>query len=278
MSASMPTINRHAARHAPHVGCRHEHPVRLAADPLAMLNPPAMPNKRAPSFTSRASLERENTNDDIYEKICVAILEHRLHPGTKLVEERLAEIFGVSRARVREVLARMAHERIVEIFPQRGAYVAKPSAEQALDVFEARRLIEPALLRRLVETLTPDKVARLRRHQELELDARRRDDKRAVVRLSGEFHTLLAELAGNSALSRSMRELSSLTCLIIFLYDAPTAASCRADEHSQLVEAIAKRDVARAEKLMLEHLDHIGSSLKLDAATEEVDLEAIFKE
>lgn len=272
VSAGVPTIG------LPHAGCGHDHRPGPAPDPLAQLNPSDMPTKRTRSSATGARLERENTNDDVYEKIYVAILEHRLHPGTKLVEERLADIFGVSRARVREVLARMAHEQIVELYPQRGAYVAKPSAEQALDVFEARRLIEPALLRRLIDTLTPDKVARLRSHQQLEVDARRREDKRAIVRLSGEFHTLLAELAGNSALSRSMRELSSLTCLIIFLYDSPTATSCRADEHSQIVEAIAKRDLARAEKLMLQHLDHIESSLKLDAAADEVDLEAIFRE
>lgn len=237
---------------------------------------PAMA-RSARKVSSPSRLERENANDEIYERIYVAILEHRLHPGTKLVEERLAEIFGASRARVREVLARLAHEQIVELYPQRGAYVARPSIEQAHDVFEARRLIEPALLRRLIETLTPERVVRLRQHQELEVDARRRDDKRAIVRLSGEFHTLLAELAGNAALARSMRELCTLTCLIIFLYDAPTATSCRADEHSQLIEAIARRDVPRAEKLMLEHLSHIEGSLKLDNTTEEVDLAAIFK-
>lgn len=236
-----------------------------------------MPTKSARRSASKAHLERENAHDDIYEKIYVAILEHRLHPGTKLVEERLADIFGVSRARIREVLARLAHEQIVELYPQRGAYVAKPSIDQALDVFEARRLIEPAVLRRLIESLTPEKLARLRQHQELELDARRRDDKRAVIRLSGEFHSLAAELAGNSALARNMRELSMLTCLMIFLYDAPTATSCRADEHSKIIEAIAKRDPARAERLMLEHLDHIESSMNLSSATEQVDLEAIFK-
>ena len=237
---------------------------------------PAMPTRSARKSASSARLERENTNDEIYEKVYVAILEHRLHPGTKLGEERMAEIFGVSRARIREVLARLAHEQIVELYPQRGAYVAKPSIEQALDVFEARRLIEPAVIRRLIDTLTPDKLARLRAHQELEMDARRRDDKRAVIRLSGEFHSLAAELAGNSALARSMRELSVLTCLMIFLYDAPTATSCRADEHSQIVDAIARRDAPRAEKLMLEHLEHIESGMKLDQAAEEVDLAAVF--
>lgn len=223
-----------------------------------------------------ARLERENIQDEIYEKIYLAIVEHRLRPGTKLVEERLAEIFKVSRARVREVLARLAHEQIVELYPQRGAYVAKPSIDQALDVFEARRLIEPDVLRLLIERLTPERTERLRQHQELEFDARRRNDQRAIVRLSGEFHMLLAELAGNSALTRTMRELSTLTCLIIVLYDAPTSSSCRADEHSQIIDAISHRDLTRAQTLMLEHLEHIEKSLKLEPGTEEADLEAIF--
>ncbi len=248
-----------------------------AEDPLSHLSPSPMPTSRARKSPVSVRLERENLHDEIYEKIYVAILEHRLLPGTKLVEERLAEIFAVSRARVREVLARLAHEQIVELIPQRGAYVAKPSIEQAMDVFEARRLIEPAVLRRLIGTLTPERIARLRQHHALEQDARRRDDKRAIVRLSGEFHALLAEQAGNSALTRQMRELSTLTCLIIVLYDAPTASTCRADEHSEIIEAIAHRDVAQAETLMLAHLEHIESSLRLEPTSEEVDLEAIFK-
>lgn len=264
---ALPTI----AKPRPHPGVR-----RKAQDPLAHLNPHAMATTRMRPTPVSARLERENVHDEIYEKIYAAIVEHRLHPGTKLVEERLAEIFGVSRARIREVLARMAHEQIVELIPQRGAYVAKPTIEQAMDVFEARRLIEPAVLRRLIETLTPERIARLRQHQALEQDARRRDDKRAIVRLSGEFHTLIAEQAGNTALARHMRELATLTCLIIVLYDAPTASTCLADEHSEIIDAIAHRDVAKAEALMLSHLEHIERSLKLDPAAPEVDLEAIF--
>jgi DNA-binding GntR family transcriptional regulator len=250
---------------------------RKAADKIAAdhFHTHRMPAKARKTPAARA--EREKSVDEIYERIYTAILEHRLHPGTKLGEERMAEIFGVSRARVREVLARLAHEQIVELFPQRGAYVAKPTIEQARDVFEARRLIEPAVLRRLVDTLTPEKIQRLRQHVELEADARRRNDKRAVIRLSGEFHTLAAELAGNSALARSMRELCMLTCLTIFLYDAPTAQSCRDDEHQLIVNAVAKRDAARAEKLMLDHLDHIESSLQLHTGNGEADLEAIFR-
>lgn len=252
--------NRCAFSAAPEVAGRHHHE---GSQP---------PGRRKPPVRT----EPESGVDEIYERIYVAILEHRLQPGTKLGEERLADIFGVSRARIREVLARLAHAQIVQLYPQRGAFVAKPTVEQAREVFEARRLIEPALVRRLIDTLTPEKVTRLRQHQELESDARRRHDERAVIRLSGEFHTLIAELAGNSALSRSMRALCTLTCLVIFLYDAPTVQTCRHDEHEMLIDAVARCDRARAEKLMLAHLDHIESSLTLHDAGAEPDLAAIF--
>lgn len=219
---------------------------------------------------------REQTADDIAEKISTAILEHRLPPGTKLGEDRLATIFNTSRAKIREVLARLGNEQIVEQIPQRGAFVAKPTIEQARDVFEARRLIEPSILDRLIRTMDDLKQQCLQDHLDREDDARTRSDTRAILRLSGEFHVLLADLAGNSALVRSMRELSKLTCLIISLYDAPMATSCRADEHKNIVAAIHEGDLRLAERLMLHHLDHIQDSLKLDVGSDEADLESIF--
>jgi DNA-binding GntR family transcriptional regulator len=62
------------------------------------------------------------------------------------------------------------------------------------------------------------------------------------------------------------------------LYDAPTASSCRADEHSLITDAIAKRDIEGAQKMMLEHLAHIEGSLNLEPADSEVDLATIFAE
>ncbi len=235
-----------------------------------------MQNKVVSTRAKKPSAQ-ESSVEDIVEKVYAAILEHRLAPGTKLGEDRLATIFKTSRARIREVLARLANERVIDLIPQRGAFVAKPTVEQASDVFEARRLIEPGIVRRLIARLDADRLTALRAHQRKEAEARRVDDKRAIVRLSGEFHLLLAELAGNTTLVRSMRELSTVTCLIIVLYDAPTATSCRADEHAGIVAAIAARDSAKAEALMLHHLDDIERSLKLEGSNVEADLEAVFE-
>ena len=206
----------------------------------------------------------------IYDRILHAVLEHRLPPGTKLVEDRLAELFETSRAQVRDVLARLSDEAVVAIIPNRGAFVASPTPDETREVFEARRLIEPALVRRFIEQRDTQAVERLRALVQEEEKARTLQDRPTMVRLSGEFHIRLAEYAGNRMLARSMRALATLTCLAIFLYDAPHSTACREDEHELLLNAIARRRADRAAELMLEHLNHIEASLDLKAPRDEV--------
>ena len=216
-----------------------------------------------------------SSEDAIYERLLAAIFEHRLAPGTKLGEDRLAAIFGVSRARIRRVLPRLAHEGVVTLEPNRGAFVAKPTVTQARGIFEARRLIEPGIVTRFMASAGRNGVARLRQHVAAEKRARSANDKPAIVRLSGEFHVLLADMAGNAILARSMRELTSLTCLIIALYDAPSVPHCRSDEHDEIVNAIAAGERPRATRLMVEHLDHVENGLDLNVVEPApVDLEA----
>ena len=132
--------------------------------------------------------------DAIHQRVLGAILEHRLPPGTKLGEERLASVFGVSRTQIRQALARLAHDRIVTVMPNRGAFVSSPTVEEAREVFAARRLIEPELVRQALRAGDAQRdIARLRAHVAQESAARAANDKRAIIRLSGEFHQLIAE-------------------------------------------------------------------------------------
>jgi DNA-binding GntR family transcriptional regulator len=215
------------------------------------------------------------SEDAIYERILAAIFEHQLPPGTKLGEDRLAGIFGVSRARIRRVLPRLAHEGVVRLEPNRGAFVARPTVAEARDVFEARRAIEPAIVAKALAQ--PDQrglIARLRQHVTAERRARAAGDTRAIVRLSGEFHILLAEAAGNALLAKAMRELTSLTCLIIALYDKPSVPSCLGEEHAEIVDALVAGGAPRAIQLMLHHLNHVEENLALTVAEPPpVDLE-----
>jgi DNA-binding GntR family transcriptional regulator len=190
-----------------------------------------------------------------------AIVEQRLLPGTKLPEERLAARFAVSRTQVRKVLQRLAHEGMVELQLNRGAFVAAPSRAYTQEIFAARRLIEPWLVQRLCAGRRGRALAPLRRVLLEERRARAAGDRHAIVRASGEFHRVLADLAGNPPLAKAMHELTAQTCLAILLYHAPTAGCCRNDEHAAIVAAIARGEASEACKLMRAHLDHIEGAL-----------------
>ena len=139
-------------------------------------------------FTGAASV------DAISDKILGAIWEHRLPPGTKLGEEKLATVFGVSRTKIRLALGKLSHDSILTVEPNRGTFVSSPTVAEARQVLNARRLVEAALMRDLCATIRREQLARLRKNIALESEARARNDRRAIIRLSGEFHTLIAEM------------------------------------------------------------------------------------
>jgi DNA-binding GntR family transcriptional regulator len=217
------------------------------------------------------------STDQIYERIRMAILEHRLVPGTQLIEDKLATIFEVSRTKVREATGRLVHDRIATNIPNRGAFIASPTPKEARDVFTARRLIEPGLVRTTAENATPRQISALRAHVAREAKARTSGNAASLLVLTGEFHLMLAEFAGNGFLERTLRELESLTCLCMILYDAPGSPSCAPDEHDKLLDAIEARDADRAAALMLRHLEHIEASLSLAPRPDrELSLEQAF--
>ncbi|KQP05089.1 GntR family transcriptional regulator [Pseudorhodoferax sp. Leaf265] len=235
------------------------------------------PSRRTLRLSSPHASGKAASKDDIYERIYEAVVEHRLLPGTKLSEERVAELFAVSRTQVRGVLQRLAVEQLVTLIPNRGAFVTTPSAEEAHDVLEVRRTLEPAVVRRLIERIAAGKAStalkQLRTLVKREQQAHANGDRRAAVRLSGEFHVLLAQLSGSAIMARMLRELTPLTCLAILTFDAPTGAACPNDEHTELLDAIEAGDAEAAVALMDEHLHHIEKSLNLDAeAAPEIDL------
>src|ERR1700709_1154845 len=84
----------------------------------------------------------ENATQRIAESITTAIVERRLMPGTKLAEQKIADIFKVSRTLVRQALMQLSRDKLITLEPARGARVAEPSVEEARQVFEARNTLE----------------------------------------------------------------------------------------------------------------------------------------
>ena len=202
-------------------------------------------------------------SDAIAARVADAIAAHRLSPGTKLGEEALGEIFGVSRTKVRQALFQLAGDKLVTLIPGRGAFVAQPSVREAREVFEARRVIESAVMARFVEQATERDINALAAHIDDEEKASAADRPQSRNHLLGDFHSVLARAAGNAVLAEIVAELVARTSLITLFYQNRRGASESLEEHRLLLEAIRKQDEGLAVALMQTHLTNVEQGLVL---------------
>ena len=235
--------------------------------------PPASNSDVKQPATKRVGRTDERIHSDIY----AAIINHQLRPATPLHEDALASAFGVSRTIIRKVLQRLSHEKLVELIPNKGAVVARPSVEEARQVFQARRMVECMLVSRLAPTIADEAIKRLEAIVDAEAESQEQHDKRRRLQFSGDFHRELASIAGNDVLRDFVHELISRSSLIIALYESPGAVPCSYEEHKQIVEALKSHDPDVVSRQMDTHLRHIEAQIDLSDVPARIDFKALFK-
>ncbi len=198
----------------------------------------------------------------IHAILCRFLMAGNLPGGTKLGEHRLAEIFGVSRERVRKVLHRLGHERLLEIVRNRGAFTIEPDLREGRIVYEARRILESGMVAHLSDNLTETQIVRLREHVDAEADALRRGDQPTWLKLSAEFHFLLAEMVGNPIIQRQAQELIGRTIMLVKRYETSAGSACGCDEHRLIFKALASGERSKAVKAMSNHLALVETRLR----------------
>ncbi len=220
------------------------------------------------------STSPSTTTRRIVDAITGAIVERRLPPGTKLVEQKLADAFSVSRTIVRQALNQLSRDRLVTLEPRRGAHVTRPSVEEARQVFEVRRWLEQAMVQQLCARITEGQIAELRRHLEDEASAVAGTDIPNRTRLLADFHLQMAHMLGNDVLSQLLADLLSRSSLIPLMLQSTRSAAHSREEHAAIVDAIARRDVCAAMRLSASHIDNVERNLHLDPRTD--DFETLF--
>ncbi len=201
------------------------------------------------------------TTSVIVDSLTRSIVEHRLQPGEKLVEQKLADQFGVSRTLVRQALYRLSQNRLIRIEPARGAFVAAPSVEESKQVFEVRRMLEAGMTRAFMAQASAAHFDELQQHMALERAALAKDDVAARTELLGNFHVRMAQLMGNTVLAHLLMDLISRSALITLMYQSNNQACHSHDEHQHIVDAIRANNEALALDLMDRHLRHVEQAL-----------------
>lgn len=227
---------------------------------LSKVDAAAFPADLSKGLTTAPS-EAHSVTDQIVHAVTQAIVEHRLLPGTKLVEQTIGNRFGVSRTIVRQALFRLQQVKLVTLEPARGTFVAQPSVAEAREVFAVRRMIEGQMVRDLVQQATVADLKRLKAHVKAEQQAVQRLDVAQRTTLLFDFHVVLAKILGNQVLADLMAELVSRCSLITLMYQSATHAHESHAEHADIVQAIEARDADRAVTLMEAHLRAVEQQL-----------------
>jgi DNA-binding GntR family transcriptional regulator len=214
--------------------------------------------------TSKSSKKapRKASAGNIGDSLIKAIAEQRMAPGTRLVEEELGEVFGVSRTVVRQALTRLASEGFVAVRPRKGWYVIEPSEVEVAQAFAARRLIEATLMREFIGVATKAQIKALRAHLNDQHEAVAHGDAPRRTHLLGDFHVQIADALGNPHLVRVVADLVTRTNLMSMLYQSNQEASHSADEHDEILRAIEARNADKAVRLMDRHLRNVEAGLQ----------------
>lgn len=208
--------------------------------------------------------------DEAISKIKAMIHAGELSPGDRLPpEQELAERFGISRSALREAIKALATMRVLDVKRGDGTYVTSlhPSlllesfafvldfsaGERILEVFEARRLLEPQIASLAAKRATAADVAELSNHlDQLDATAHISD----LVAHDIEFHKKIAEITGNEYLISLIRTIGSQTQRARVWRGITESNSTQRtiDEHRQIVAAIANGDSEVASATMLLHV------------------------
>lgn len=207
--------------------------------------------------------------------ITEAIVERRLMPGTKLAEQKIADIFEVSRTIVRQALNQLSRDHLIRLEPARGAFVATPSIEEARQVFQVRVMLEAAMVRQLCASVTDAQIKALRVHLQQERDAVSRSDVPGRTRLLADFHVVLARMLGNEVLAGLLTDLLGRSSLISLMYQSSHSARHSQDEHERIVDTLEKRDARAAVRLIEQHISSVERNLQLDPKSP--DLAAVLR-
>jgi DNA-binding GntR family transcriptional regulator len=198
---------------------------------------------------------------DLYSRVFDAILEQRIKATSRFTEESLAQMFSVRRSDIRGVLTQLSHQQIIVLRPNHRPRVAAPDAEQTRQTLHARRLTELTLIRLACQQPHAHGVQRLQELVKRERQCLERDQRGTAIRLAGEFHLALADMAGNAPLAHFLGTLVPLTSLAIAQLEAQTGGYCVWQEHEGIVDAVERGDVSEAEALLNQQLDFLEERL-----------------
>lgn len=207
--------------------------------------------------------ETTSLAEQAYAALRDLIVSLQLAPGSPITEPELTERLGIGRTPVREALRRLALERLVEVYPRRGMFVTTVDVRDLVRLCEVRAVLEPEAARLAAERATKRDLVEIHALIE-ELGDRRRRDDRSLIDLDQRIHRAIYKTSHNQLLEETL-EWYYTHALRIWMLALGRTSELRdaVQEHTELLEAIARGKGARAAELMHAHVLEFEEAMRV---------------
>ena len=198
-----------------------------------------------------------------YDKLRAAIVRGDIAPDARLVEADVSATFGMSRGAVRTALIRLEQDGLVVREPHRGARVRKVSDEEAVEILQARAVLEGLAVRQTAERIDDRGAARVRACLERHSGLLEAGDLLGASDANAELHATLLEISGHGTARRLIRALSSQT--VRYQYRTiliPGRSAASLGEHKAIVDAVLAGRPDEAETAMRDHLFNVAEAVR----------------
>jgi DNA-binding GntR family transcriptional regulator len=207
-------------------------------------------------------VERRVFRDEVREKLIQAILSGQLPPGTRLVEMRLAEQFGISQAPVREALRDLAVLGFVVSLPFRGTTVREISREELLDIYPIRAALEGVAAAAAATRIDDATLQALEDLITTMRDAASRNDHWGQANADGAFHHTIVTAAGNQMLEHVWQRMRLSVTTYVTHSLAHRSLQEIAERHVPVLDALRSRNPQLAESAIRRHIEEPGEWIR----------------
>jgi len=201
------------------------------------------------------SLKKSIYHIQIADMLREMIMTGDLKEGDKINENKLCSSIGVSKTPLREALRVLSVEGLIELVPNRGAFVTQPEFNEIREMFDVMILLEGFCARTACEKMTPEDFSNLEKlHERLEHKFEKEDQK-GYIQINNQYHSFVQELAGNRSLNQIIDGLRKR--ILLYRFQSLNAQGRMADsiqEHRELLEVFRRHEHQKAEILMQLHL------------------------
>lgn len=215
-----------------------------------------------------AKSRNESMEEIIYKTLKNAILQRLLAPGSQLVELTISEKLNSSRTPVRNAIRKLAADGIINIIPNKGAFVISPSIDDILQAYEIRSELECIAVKLYIQNVNDLDIAELKALVDKEYEAINQKDITKHLSINKEFHMFFSRKYNNKFLEKYTEEIIDKINIYLRMHDklyhvALTEIS-RNMEHKEMIDLISKKETAKLELLLKKHIATSLNDLQLN--------------